>query len=101
MDQIASINMRQAKIKPHGERTHSAIDMASIQKWTQERSAIIVHRDIEDILRAVDLLNITTHWVQSKASYDQLDAVTDNLLLAMHDLRSSLVRRKADRFVKC
>ena len=30
----------------------------------------------------------------------QLEAVTDQLLLAMHDLRSMLVRRKADRLGK-
>jgi len=45
----------------------------------------------------VDYLNLTTQWVQSKATDDQLDAVTDALLLAMHDLRSTLVRKKADR----
>ncbi|MFT6025713.1 MAG: hypothetical protein ACI9PY_003858, partial [Ascidiaceihabitans sp.] len=33
-------------------------------------------------------------------SDEQLDAVTDDLLLAMHDLRSTLVRKKADRLTK-
>ena len=45
----------------------------------------------------MDHLNLTTQWVQSKATDEQLDAVTDALLLAMHDLRSTLVRKKADR----
>lgn len=31
---------------------------------------------------------------------DQLEDVTDALLLAMHDLRSVLVRRKAERLLK-
>ena len=34
------------------------------------------------------------------ADYAQLEAVTDTLLLAMHDLRSMLVKRKADRLGK-
>jgi hypothetical protein len=38
--------------------------------------------------------------VQSKASETQLDEVTDLLLLAMHDLRSVLVRKKAERLMK-
>jgi hypothetical protein len=38
--------------------------------------------------------------VQTRASDDQLDLVTDALLLAMHDLRTVLVRRKADRLAK-
>ena len=45
-------------------------------------------------------MNLTTQWVQSKATGEQLDAVTDQLLLAMHDLRTVLVRKKADRMLK-
>jgi hypothetical protein len=48
----------------------------------------------------VDYLNTTTQWIQSKATDAQLDAVTDDLLLAMHDLRAVLVRKKADRILK-
>lgn len=100
MDQIAIINIRKGEIKPHGERTLSETDLTNIREWMEKRSVIIVHRDIDDILRAVDYLNLTTQWVQSKASEDQLEAVTDDLLLAMHDLRSTLVRKKADRLMK-
>ena len=45
----------------------------------------------------MDYLNLTTHWAQSRATDDQLEDVTDALLLAMHDLRSVLVRKKAER----
>ena len=55
---------------------------------------------IDDILRAVDYLNTTTQWVQSRAEDDELEEITDDLLLAMHDLRSVLVRKKADRLMK-
>ena len=48
----------------------------------------------------MDYLNITTQWAQTKASDDQLERVTDDLLLAMHDLRSVLVRRKSDRLTQ-
>ncbi len=37
---------------------------------------------------------------QSKATDSQLEDVTDTLLLAMHDLRTVLVRKKADRLTK-
>ncbi len=52
---------------------------------------------MDDILRTVDHLNLTTQWAQSRATDEQLEAVTDSLLLAMHDLRTMLVRRKAER----
>ena len=40
---------------------------------------------------------MAAHWAQSRASDEQLAAVTDALLLAMHDLRSTLVRKMAER----
>ena len=75
-------------------------DAEVIEAWMQERAEVLAHRDIDDIHRAVDYLNLTTHWAQSRATDEQLEAVTDALLLAMHDLRSVLVRKKADRLIK-
>ena len=100
MDQIAVINIKNGEVKPHGDRTLSDADLAEIERWMANRSALLAQRDIDDIHRAVDYLNITTQWVQSKATEEQLEDVTDSLLLAMHDLRSVLVRKKADRILK-
>ena len=100
LDQIAVVNIRNGQIKPHGDHELSQAELAVIQEWMAERLEILAHRDIDDIHRAVDYLNTTTHWAQSKASDDQLEQVTDALLLAMHDLRSVLVRKKAERLIK-
>jgi len=100
MEQIAVINVRNGEIKPHGDRALSETDMGACQDWLARRVAQLAARDIDDIHRAVDAMNLTTHWVQSKATEAQLDEVTDALLLAMHDLRSVLVRRKAERLLK-
>ena len=100
MDQIAVVNIRNGEIKPHGDRTLTEADLETIKSWMEDRIELLAHRDIDDILRAVDHLNLTSQWAQSKATDEQLDAVTDDLLLAMHDLRSVLVRKKADRLMK-
>ena len=100
MDQIAVVNIRKSEIKPHGDRELSEADVVAITEWMTERLKLIEHRDIDDILRAVDYLNTTTHWAQSRATDEQLEQVTDALLLAMHDLRTVLVRKKADRLLK-
>jgi hypothetical protein len=100
MDQIATINIRNGEVKPHGDRRLSEADMTAITDWMTQRSTLLATREVDDILRAVDHLNLTAQWVQSRATDDQLDAVTDTLLLAMHDLRSVLVRKKADRLMK-
>ncbi len=100
MDQIAVVNIRNGDIRAHGDRELSTDDMDEIQSWMEYRRNLLAERDIDDILRTVDHLNLTTQWAQSKAEPDQLDEVTDSLLLAMHDLRSVLVRKKADRLLK-
>jgi hypothetical protein len=100
MDQIAVLNIKNGDVKPHGERTLSEADLAEIARWMEERRALLARRDIDDIHRAVDYLNITTQWVQSKANDEQLEDVTDALLFAMHDLRTVLVRKKSDRLTK-
>jgi hypothetical protein len=100
MDQIATINIRNGEVKPHGDRRLTEADMAAITDWMTQRTALLAARDVDDILRTVDHLNLTAQWVQSRATDAQLDAVTDTLLLAMHDLRSVLVRKKADRLMK-
>ncbi|MCW9043660.1 MAG: hypothetical protein OQK05_09995 [Pseudopelagicola sp.] len=100
MDQIAVVNIRNGEIKPHGDRTLSEDDIEVIRDWMAERQEVLAHRDIDDIHRAVDYLNLTAQWAQSRATEDQLENVTDALLLAMHDLRAVLVRKKADRLMK-
>jgi hypothetical protein len=100
MDQIAVVNIRKGEIKPHGNRELSARDIAAIEEWMAERAEILAWRDIDDIHRAVDYLNTTAHWAQARATDAQLEEVTDALLLAMHDLRTVLVRKKADRLLK-
>ena len=100
MDQIATINIRNGEVKPHGDRRLSEADMDAITGWMTRRTALLAAREVDDILRAVDHLNLTAQWVQTRATEEQLDAVTDTLLLAMHDLRTVLVRKKADRLMK-
>jgi hypothetical protein len=100
MDQIAVVNVNNGQIKAHGERELSAADKTAIQDWMEERKATLARRDVEDIHRAIDHLNLTAHWANSRATDAQLEEVTDALLLAMHDLRSVLVRKKADRLMK-
>ncbi len=99
MDQIATINIRNGEIRPQGNRQLTGDDLAEIHAWIEARQALLAERDVDDIRRAIDHLNLTTQWAQSRATEDQLEAITDSLLLAMHDLRSVLVRKKADRLI--
>ena len=100
MTELAVINVKNGNVRAHGDHVLTDEEKAVITEWITERREVLAERDLDDIHRAVDYLNLTTHWAQSRASDEDLEDVTDRLLLAMHDLRSVLVRKKADRLMK-
>ena len=97
LEPIAVANLRNGEIKAQGERKLTPDEIARIKLWLAERTEVLAQRDVDDIHRAVDHLNLTAQWVQTRATDVQLEDVTDALLLAMHDLRTVLVRWKAER----
>jgi hypothetical protein len=100
MEEIAMVNVKNGNIKPHGDRKLSPDEQKLIADWVAKRQAILAARDVDDILRAIDHMNLTTQWAQTRADDNQLEEVTDLLLLAMHDLRTVLVRKKSERLMK-
>ncbi len=97
LNEIALVNVRNGNIKPHGDAILDEADRAAILGWLEDRRALIERREQDDAQRAIEQLNLTTHWAQSRASDEALEAVTDQILLALHDLRTVLVRKKAER----
>lgn len=100
MEQIAVVNVKNGEVKPHGGRSLGEEDLAAIEGWKAERQALLAAREVDDILRTVDRLNLTAAWVQQRATPEEIEQVSDALLMAMHDLRSVLVRKKSDRTKK-
>lgn len=100
LDQIATVNINNGQVKPQGDTVLTPEDEAAIAGWMTARTTELAARDIDDLLRTVDHLNLTAHWVQSKATDEQLDQVTDRLLMAMHDLRTVLVKKRADKLLR-
>ncbi len=100
MDQIAVANVNNGQIKHQSDAPPNPEEHAAIEAWISARRKVLAKRDIDDILRAIDHLNLTTHWAQTRATDADLDIFTDRLLLAMHDLRMVLVRKKSDRLMR-
>ncbi len=98
MEQIAVVNAKNGEIRPHGSHQLDEADMAAITDWLQRRQAELAAREIDSMRRVVEQLNLVAHWANSRATPEELDAISDDLLLAMHDLRTVLVKKKADRF---
>lgn len=97
MDQIAVVNTRNGEVKPHGQRDLSDADRAAIASWLADRRATLARREADEIARTPELLNLAAQWAQSRATDAELEEITGPLLLAIHDLRTVLVRRKAER----
>jgi hypothetical protein len=100
LQQIAVVNIRNGQVKPQGEQTPTAAERNEIDAWIVERRKTLALRKVDDIKRATDHLNDTAQWVQSDATDEQIDEFADDLLMAMHDLRTVLVRKKSNALMK-
>ena len=93
MDQIAVVNVK-GDIKPRGNRTLTDADLSAIEVWMAKRDA---SGEAGKAQNAIEHLNLAADWAQRKATPEELTQVTDDLLMAMHDLRAVLVKKKADQ----
>ena len=100
LQQIAIVNTRNGSVKPHGDQIPTAAERNEIDAWAVDRRKLLAARKVDDIKRATDHLNETAQWIQSDATDLQIDEFADDLLMAMHDLRSILVRKKSNILMK-
>ena len=95
MEPIATVALRSGQIRETGDLSDD--DRARIEAWLADRRDVIEARRGALGADTAEAVMLCAHWVQSEASDEALDAVTDDLLLAMHDLRAALARRRAGR----
>jgi len=98
--QLAVINIRSGEIKPHGQQVPTETETAQMQAWIEARRATVLARERDDVERLIDQINFAAQWAQSRAEPADIDAVANRLLLAMHDLRSTLVKKQVDGLEK-
>jgi hypothetical protein len=68
MTEIAVVNVKNGNVRPHGEHVLSDAEEAAIAAWMEARRAELSRRDLDDIHRTIDHLNLTAHWAQSRAT---------------------------------
>jgi hypothetical protein len=95
MEPLARLRPGTGDIHPQGGRVVSPGEEAAIRDWMRAEARPETVGGADDVARTVALLGCTAHWAQAVASDDEIDALADELLLAMQDLRGVLVRRKA------
>ena len=92
LNQIASIT-NQGDIVPHKRRPASDAELAEIAEWWdgwQKRRDAGALNQTEAFMAD---LNQFTNWIAKGASDTEIDTLSDDLLMALLDLRQTIVRR--------
>ena len=100
LEHVATVNIGKGEFKTQGDRKLEPAEVDEIRAWIIARREVLAQREFDEALGMIEQMNLTTQWLQSRADDAQVDAVTEGLLMAMHDLRGVLVRRRADRSTK-
>ena len=92
MHRVAGINAKTGDIDVTSGHELTETERALIDEWLARG-----HGLDGDAAKAAEQIGHIAHWAQFRASPAELDAATEELLLAMQDLREVLVRKAAQR----
>jgi len=95
LEKIAEIDVLSDNIIAEAGKSHSQEEVSDMQLWCQSRREQLELRSQNDINRLVEAMNHAANWIDNDATDSQTDKITDSLLMAMHDLRATLVRKMA------
>ena len=92
---VAEANVRNGDIKLRKDVTLSDAELSEIKAWLDARSTELQGREIEQARLTIEQLNTTANWISSNPEEAVADAISEDLLMAMHDLRTAIVRFKS------
>jgi len=92
MLQIASLKQN-GEVKPSGKQEPTEAELTEITTWHAAREVHQKTRDSARVDRLVGDMNTVAQWVQANADDEQVTHNAQPILMAMHDLRATLVRR--------
>ena len=92
MHRIAGVNRASGNVEVTGGHDLTDAERALIDDW------LAVGNGLDgEAAKAAEQIGHIAHWAQFRASPAELDAASEELLLAMQDLREVLVRKAAQR----
>ena len=96
LQQIAVLKQN-GEVKPSGKQTPTEAELSEIAEWHDARKSDQKTRDAARVDRLIGDMNAVAQWVQANANDKQIAQSAQPILMAMHDLRTTLVRRMARR----
>ena len=92
---VAEANVRNGDIKLRKDVTLTDAERAEVKNWLDARRTELTRREIEQARLTIEHLNATANWISGKPDEDAAEEVSEDLLMAMHDLRAAIVRFKS------
>lgn len=89
MTQIALVKEKTGEIKAHQKQCLDDAERDEIANWINQRA----NTPATELDGFSDQINLAAQYIQADASDAEIDAAQHRLLMSVHDLRSSLVRR--------
>lgn len=96
LQQIAMLKPN-GDIKVHNKQEVTDTERAEINAWDRNRKQGRATLETAKIDILIGQLNATAQWLQTDAEPADVRDIAEPLLMAMHDLRSSLVRSMAGK----
>ena len=96
MQQIAVLKQN-GEVKPAGKQEPTEAELTEIAAWHDARKADQKTRDAARVDQLVGDMNFIAQWVQANTDDEQVTQSAQPILMAMHDLRATLVRRLSDQ----
>lgn len=92
---IAEANVRNGAIKPRKDTAISPAETAEIEAWLAARREVLAAREANAALAAIEAMNAAANWYSGQPDGKAAASAADDVLIAIHDLRSAIVRFKA------
>lgn len=92
---VAEANVRNGDIKLRKDVELSDAERAEITAWLDARRSALQARDIEQARLTIEHLNAAANWISGKPDEAAANEMSEDLLMAMHDLRAAIVRFKS------
>ena len=94
---IATAVLRSGEIRLHSDAMLADGERVEILDWIETRKKAVAKRKRQGVDDLADELGMAAQWVKAEATDRDIEELGDRLLWGMHDLRSALIRRLAQR----
>lgn len=93
LQKIADIHLTNKTISQIKGIDLSSEEQSDMQNWLKMRQDQLELRSQNDINRLIESLNHAANWVENQADDEQISQIGDPVLMAMHDLRATIIRK--------